>query len=393
MATFRYIALDAGGKRIRGELAGASEQAVLSELEGRRLLPVTIEQAEEAASRGKGVSPRRLGQTYLQLADLLRAGVPLLRSLKLLGGRKSDLSMAAAFRELAESVADGGDLAEAMSRRPRVFPPVHVAMVRAGERGGFLEKVVERLGQLVTSQAELRGKVVGSLIYPALLAGLGAIALTVIFVVFVPQFRSLFESVPDLPAVTRLVLGLSDLVSRWWGWTLVAVAGVVFGVHWLLKRPAVRAKIEYWRTFAPLVGPLTRSLAAARFCRMLGTMLDNGVPLLAAMQIAKETAGNRLMERAIEAAAEAVRAGRPLSPPMGESGLFDDDILEMISVGESANNLDDVLITIAETIEKRVDRLLSSLVKLIEPSLLLVMAGLVATVAIALILPMTKLGA
>lgn len=392
MATFRYIALDAGGKRIRGELAGASEQAVLSELEGRRLLPITIEQTEQSAARGKGVSPRRLGQTYLQLADLLRAGVPLLRSLKLLGGRKSDPAMSAAFRELAESVAEGGDLAEAMSRRPRVFPSVHVAMVRAGERGGFLEKVVERLGQLVTSQAELRGKVVGSLIYPALLAAIGSIALTVIFVVFVPQFRVLFESVPDLPAVTKLVLAMSDLVSRWWVWTLIGAAAAVFGVRWLLKRPVVRDKIEYWRTFAPLVGPLTRSLAAARFCRMLGTMLDNGVPLLAAMQIAKETAGNRLMVRAIENAAEAVRSGRPLAPPMAESGLFDDDIIEMISVGESANNLDHVLITIAETIEKRVDRLLTSLVKLIEPSLLLVMAGLVATVAIALILPMTKLG-
>ncbi|MCC6969909.1 MAG: type II secretion system F family protein [Phycisphaerales bacterium] len=392
MATFRYIALDAGGKRIRGELAGASEQAVLSELEGRRLLPITIEQAEQAASKGKNVSPRRLGQTYLQLADLLRAGVPLLRSLKLLGGRKSDPAMAAAFRELAESVADGGDLAEAMSRRPRVFPSVHVAMVRAGERGGFLEKVVERLGQLVTSQAELRGKVIGSLVYPALLAALGSIALTVIFIVFVPQFRVLFESVPDLPTVTKLVLALSDLVSRWWMWTLIALAAGVFAVRWVLKRPTVREKIEYWRTFAPLIGPLTRSLAAARFCRMLGTMLDNGVPLLAAMQIAKETAGNRLMERAIASAAESVRSGRPLAPPMGESGLFDDDIIEMISVGESANNLDHVLITIAETIEKRVDRLLTSLVKLIEPSLLLVMAGLVATVAIALILPMTKLG-
>lgn len=392
MATFRYIALDAGGKRIRGELAGASEQAVLSELEGRRLLPITIEQAEQAASKGKNVSPRRLGQTYLQLADLLRAGVPLLRSLKLLGGRKSDPAMAAAFRELAESVADGGDLAEAMSRRPRVFPSVHVAMVRAGERGGFLEKVVERLGQLVTSQAELRGKVIGSLVYPALLAALGSIALTVIFIVFVPQFRVLFESVPDLPTVTKLVLALSHLVSRWWMWTLIALAAGVFAVRWVLKRPTVREKIEYWRTFAPLIGPLTRSLAAARFCRMLGTMLDNGVPLLAAMQIAKETAGNRLMERAIASAAESVRSGRPLAPPMGESGLFDDDIIEMISVGESANNLDHVLITIAETIEKRVDRLLTSLVKLIEPSLLLVMAGLVATVAIALILPMTKLG-
>lgn len=300
--------------------------------------------------------------------------------------------MAAAFRELAETIADGGDLAHAMQRRPRIFPSVHVAMVRAGERGGFLEKVIERLGQLVTAQAELRGKVVGNLIYPVILAVVGSIALTVIFTVFVPQFRVLFESVPDLPMVTRLVLALSDLVSRWWPWTLAGVVAAFFGARYMFKRPAVREKIEYWRTFAPLIGPLTRSLASARFCRILGTMLDNGVPLLAAMQIAKETAGNRLMEHAIEVAAEAVRSGRPLAPPMGESGLFDDDVIEMIAVGESANNLDHVLITIAETIEKRVDRLLSSLVRLIEPSLLLVMAGMVATVAIALILPMTKLG-
>jgi general secretion pathway protein F/type IV pilus assembly protein PilC len=166
----------------------------------------------------------------------------------------------------------------------------------------------------------------------------------------------------------------------------------VFVVARQLRRPMVARKITELQTRAPLIGPLTRSLAAARFCRMLGTMLGNGVPMLGAMQIARQAAGNVLMEDAIANASEAVRAGQPLAGPLSESGLFDDDVLEMISVGESANNLGDVLVDIAVTIEQRVDRLLTTLVRLIEPLLLLLIAGVVVLVAVSLILPLTKLG-
>lgn len=394
MPTFEYTALSAGGQRVEGVLAGATEQAVLAELESRQLTPVAIEPRAEATARRRGVSARKLAMSYTQLADLLHAGVPLLRSLKLLAGRKSSSRLAAVFRELSEAVSAGEELAEAMTRRPEVFPRVHTAMVRAGEKGGFLEAVLARLGQLVSAQAELRGKVVGNLIYPAMLVLFGTVVLGVVFGVFVPMFRTVFNRVEGgLPLVTRLVFAASDAVSKYGPVTLVLVAGVVIVLWRASRREDVRRRLTEAKTRAPVIGPLVRALASARFCRMLGTMMGNGVPMLAAMQISREAAGNVLMEEAIERASEAVRAGEPLGPPLLASGLFEDDVVEMIAVGESANNLDAVLIKIAETIETRIDRQLGVVVRLIEPLLLMVLAGVVVVVAMALVLPLTKLSA
>jgi type II secretory pathway component PulF len=280
-----------------------------------------------------------------------------------------------------------------MAQHDGVFPRVHIAMVRAGERGGFLEQVMSRLGQFVMGQAELRSKVAGNLVYPIMLIVFGALVLGVIFAVFVPKFRPMFDQIPDLPLVSKLVFGASTLVGKFGAPTLVALVLGALGAWRLSRKPAVRRRLDQARTRLPVVGPLVRSMAAARFCRMLGTMLGNSVPMLTAMQIAREAAGNSLMEEAIEKATEAVRAGQPLAGPLAESGLFADDVLEMIAVGESANNLDEVLTTIAATIETRVDRMLSAAVRLLEPIMLVAIALVVATVAAGLILPMTRLKA
>lgn len=392
MPLFQYHALNPSGQRVAGVLAGANEQAVLAELETRQLVPVSIApKRERSLALRRGASARVMAATYQQLADLLKAGVPLMRGLRLLGARKSQPRLSKVFKEMADAVAEGEELAEAMAKHPNFFPKVHVAMVRAGEKGGFLEAVFARLAQFVNGQAELRGKLVGNLVYPAMLVVFGAAVLGVIFGFFVPMFRPMFEKMPSLPAVTKLVFAMSTMVAAYGPVTLAVVGAAVAGLWWAGRRPDVRRKLTELRTNAPVVGPLVRAIAAARFCRMLGTMLGNGIPMLAAMQIAKDAAGNVLMEEAIERASEAVRAGQALATPLSESGLFSDDVIEMISVAESANNLDDVLITIAETIEGRIDRLLSSLVRLIEPLLLMAIAGVVVLVAMALILPMTQM--
>jgi general secretion pathway protein F len=248
-----------------------------------------------------------------------------------------------------------------------------------------------RLGQFVMNQAELRGKVIGNLIYPTVLVVIGILVLSLVFAFFVPLFRTHFEEMPDLPLVTQVVLGASSLVASY-GLVAAGVLGAaVFGGWRVSRRAGARRKLAEVRTRAPVLGPLVRSLAAARFCRMLGTMLGNGIPMLAAMQIARDAAGNVLMEEAIEEAAEAVRAGQSLAGPLAQSGLFDEEVLEMISVGESANNLDEVLITVAESLEARVDRLLTVAIRLIEPAMLVVIALHVVVVALALILPLVQM--
>lgn len=393
MATFEYIAIDERGERVTGVLAGNSEQAVFTELESRRMTPVRL--AEQADTRGRGgVGSRRLSTVYTQLSDLLRAGVPLMRALTLLSRQKSQPRLAEVFRRLAERVSDGGELAEAMAEQPRVFPGVHVAMVRAGEKGGFLEEVFQQLGQFVRNEAELKGRVISSLIYPIILVTIGTGVLGVIFGFFVPMFRKgVLTRLDSLPAVTTFVLGVSDIVSHYGLILLALIAAGVFTVWRMRSNPEVRRRISVFRTKTPVIGPLTRALAAARFCRLLGTMEANGVPLITAMKIARDAAGNVLMEDAIDKAIEAVRSGEPLAGPLGESGLFGDDVIEMISVGEAAGNVDTVLLTIAETLEGRVDRLLSAAVKLIEPLLLVLIAGAIGLVAVSLILPMMQMSA
>lgn len=392
MPNFQYTAIDSAGKRVAGILAGASEQAVLSDLESRQMMPMTI---QEKTTRGgllrKRVGGRKLAQSYGELCDLLRAGVPLLRSLKLLGNRKSTPQLSQVFRELAEAVEDGEELADAMAKRPDVFSRVQIAMVRAGEKGGFLEDVLERLGKFLMNQAELRGKIVGNMTYPAILVLFGTAVLMVIFWKFVPMFMPIFDRLPQLPAVTKFVFGMSELVTRYGVFTLTAL--VLAGIGWwrLSKRPDVRRKVTEIRSSMPVIGPLVRALAAGRFCRMLGTMLSNGIPMISAMQIAREAAGNVLLEEAIDEAISAVRAGESLATPLAASGLFTDDVVEMISVAESSNNLDNVLQTIADTIESRIERLLTAVVKLIEPLLLMVLALVIVIVAAGLILPMTQM--
>lgn len=396
MPSFEYIAVTTAGARIEGVLAAASEAAVLAELESKQLTPVRV--APQAEKRGlrKGLSAARLARAYGQMSDLLRAGVPVMRSLALLGRSKSDRRQAAIFRKLAEHVSDGGEISEGMEMQPEVFPRIHIAMVRAGERGGFLEQVLARLSQFVRAQAELRSKVIGNMIYPCVLIAVGLTLLLVIFTVFVPQFESNFKGMAErgeLPAITSLLFAVSHALGRY-GLVTLAVVGVATGVVWRqLRKPGVRRALVIVRDRTPILGPLTRALAAARFCRMLGTMEANGVPLLAAMQIAREAAGHVLMEEAIDRAVESVRSGEPLATPLAQSGMFEEDVVEMIAVGEAAGNVDEVMLGIAETIETRIGRMLDTAVRLIEPIMLLSIALVVVLVAVALLLPMLKMSA
>jgi general secretion pathway protein F/type IV pilus assembly protein PilC len=392
MPTFRYQAVDANGQAVAGKLAGASEAAILGELADRSLVPVLVEAEKARASfKKKSLGQRQLATAYQQVADLLRAGVPLMRAITLLARGKSKPRRAEIFRGLAEGVSRGEELADAMAAQEGVFPQTHIAMVRAGEKGGSLEPVLVRLASMVKAQAEMRGKLIGALAYPAVLVFVGLAVLSIIFGVFLPMFGDVLEQVDPMPPITVVLFAVSDAVTTR-GPITAAVLVVLGVVAWRLgKREDVSRAIVVAKTRAPVLGPLVRSIAVARFCRTFGTMLANGVPVLAAMRIAEDAAGNALLKEAVAEAADAVRSGEPLAGPLGKSGLFDEDVVEMISVGEAANNLADVLETIAETIEGRVERLLSTAVALVGPMMLLVLAVVVAFVAVGLILPMLEL--
>lgn len=389
MGTFAYIARDTSGQRVTGRLAGANERAVLAELASRSLAPIEVAEVRDARRRRR-VPARRLAAMYKQLADLLRAGVPLLRALRLLGRSKSHPVLGTVMSEVAEAISEGERLADALAERKEIFPSIHVAMIRAGEQGGFLEQVLARLGTFLEHQAEMRSRIIGSLIYPAMLMIVAVGVITAALVFLVPQFKPMFAKL-ELGWPTKLLLGVSDLLTAH-GW-LVLIAFILagFAVRQVFRNEDVRTQLAVWQLKIPKVGPLVRSLSVARFTRILGTLLDNGIPMLTAMQIARDAAGHPVMSKAIDEAIEAVRAGESLAKPLADSGMFDDDVIEMISVGESANNLPEVLVTIAETIESRVDRMLNIMIRLFEPVMLLAMAGVVMFIFVALALPMMKM--
>lgn len=390
MAVFAYQARDGTGRRVDGRQEGASRAAIVSELQSRGLSPISVrESVISGRRRRKRLPDRRLAAAYGQLSDLLKAGVPLLRSLALIGRSKADLRLAAAVNGIAERVSEGERLADSM-RAVGGFPEIHIAMVQAGERGGFLEEVLSELSIFLEHQSERRATVIGNLIYPAilLLVGIGVVAAALVF--FVPKFQDFFDEM-ELPIATRMLLGTSDFLTGWWPLMLIAIVALVVGWIMIRDRPGVRRRVAIWQLKIPIVGELTRAMSVARFTRMLGTLLANGIPLLASMRISREAAGNPLLVEAIDAAADAVGGGESLAKPLEESGLFGEEVVEMISVGESANNLAVVLVGIARNAERKTDRILDIMLKLMEPAMLLLLAGAVMFIFMALVVPMMSL--
>lgn len=397
MPEFRYIAKELSGRETTGELTAASELDVVSQLTAKQLFPVKIQAAKAAGTRQFGWQSRpRAGQLalfYSQLADLLRSGVPLLRSMELLERQATHKGLKSVLHELRDKVADGTRLNDAMRAHPEAFSELAVSMVRAGEEGSFLEDVLKQVADFTEHQQELKGRVVGAMAYPAFLLIAGITIVWIMLVWFVPKFAGIFDRMAErgeLPWATTALMGMSDVVANYWFVTILAVVGVILIVRQQLQ---TEAGIRRWHLLSirmPALGPVVRSLAVARFCRILGTLLKNGVPILQSLRIAKDATGNRVLTEAISHAAENVSAGKSLAAPLSASGQFPAEVVEMISVGEEANNLEHVLISIADTMERRTQRLLDLAVRLLEPIMLIVMAGLVLFVVAGLLLPVMK---
>jgi general secretion pathway protein F/type IV pilus assembly protein PilC len=274
-----------------------------------------------------------------------------------------------------------------------VFGELSVSMVRAGEEGGFLEDVLKRIATFTEHQQELKSRVVSAMVYPVFLLTMGSIIVVLILVFFVPKFEPIFSRMKErdgLPWATELLMSMSGNMQTY---GIVAVALLIGGCYALAKAIETetgRRRFDLLRIRAIGFGPIIRSLAIARFCRILGTLLHNGVPILQSLRIAKDATGNVVLTDAIAAAAESVSAGKSLAQPLAASHQFPVEIVEMISVGEEANNLEQVLINVADTMEQRTNRRLDMFVRLLEPLLLLIMAGIILFVMIALLVPILQ---
>jgi general secretion pathway protein F len=390
MIRFQYSARTAAGDKVTGTLEAESEAAALRVLEDRRLFPISVaggaSSKDTAARRPRRVRSRDVGVMYGQLADLIGSGVPLLRALDSLIKSTVNKQLAAVLKQVRASVADGKSLTDSLREFPEVFPTLHVAMVQAGERAAFLEQVLRSLSEFMERLDELRGKVLGAMIYPLLLMVLGTAVMIGALVFFVPKFEPLLGHIKK-PLPTEILFGLSTAVRGYWYLIVLALGAAAVFLALSFRSAANRRWLDKWRLRVPVVGSALRMVAITRFCRILGTMLANGVPLLQALKISKDATGSSVLAECIGQASDSVREGKTLSGPLAVGGVFPEQVLAMIAVAEESNKLDKVLLQIADTVERRTNRQVDQAVRLVEPVILCLVAAGIGFLALGLLLP------
>jgi type II secretory pathway component PulF len=396
MPDFAYTARDIKGQKVTGSVAAQSEREAIATLTGKSLFPIEVkaDMAAIKAASNKRVSGQTMAGIYGQMSSLLRSGVSMLRTLAVLRDQSSNKTLKVVLEDIHARVEEGSSLADAMAKYPRVFSEISVNMVRAGSEGGFLEDALERVAQFTEQQEDLKGRTVGALAYPVILAVIGTLVVSVLVIFFVPMFAEIFQQLRDrgeLPWLTEVLLFISDTLRSYGLLILLVLVGASVLVRARLQTDEGRFWLDTWKLRLPLAGPILRSLAVSRFCRVLGTMLKNGVPILRSLDISREATGNRVLSLAIAGAAENITAGQSLAKPLAASKEFPQTVVEMIAVAEESNSLDRVLVEVANSLESRTVRQLDLMVRLLEPLMLMVLAGIVLCVVIALLMPIIRM--
>lgn len=390
MATFTFKAINSNGSHVESQLEAASRLDALSQLQQRGLFALDVK--EKRISNGKKVCLKSSSVTrfYLMLADQLEVGVPILKALEVIREQERTAAAKQVLDDIARQVTAGSTLGSALQSNPESFPELDVNVIRAGEEGGFLGEALARVAQVREWQSSLTASVWGTLAYPLILLGVSVLLIPGMLIFLVPKFEPLFESLRSagkMPWVTTLLLGTASLANNYGLYMLFVLLGGIFLVGWWVPRNTLLERLNWIGTKTPFVGSLSRDLALARFCRVLGTMLQNKIPILKAMDVSSSVVGHRMLRRAIESSKVAVGAGRTLTEPLAKSQQVPPDVLAMLGVGEQSNTLDTVLVKIATQLETRSRKRLEFSVKLLEPAMLLGLALLVGFMVIALLLP------
>ena len=397
MAFFQYRAADQAGKIIEGVMEAEVEQSVVSRLHEMGCIPLRIALPGESAGSAaqlrlpilnrRKVSQQQLLQFTQELSTLLSAGLPLDRSLSILGGLIEEKEFSAVLKTILEAVRAGKSLAASMGEHPEVFPKLYVNMIRAGEAGGILESVLRYLAEYLESSQALKEDIKSALIYPMILAAAAGLSLVVLFIYVIPRFSLIFKDVGKaLPWITRVVIEFSQALTQygWIGFLLVLI--VVAGGLFYVRTPEGKAEtdtilLRFW-----LLGDLIRKFETARFARTLSALLKGGVPLLDALGTVQGVVGNRLLARALGQVQVRVREGKGMARPLGESGLFPPLALNMIAVGEETGKLEAMLAEVAGYYDQEVKRTTKRLTALLEPALILGMGLIIGVVVVSMLM-------
>jgi type IV pilus assembly protein PilC len=407
MPKFSYTAVDARGKQANGFVDANDQNDAITQIRQLGFYPQRLDEARDedmavgadnkplVKRKGGGkVKSKVLTIFTRQLATLIEAGLPLMRSLNTLAKQERNPVMRNTMAQLASAVESGGTFSEALAQHPRIFDKLYVNMVKAGELGGVLEIVLTRLAEFQEKSQKIKGKVVSAMVYPVVVLVIAAAILTFLLIVIVPKFQQIFtDALPGkpLPAVTLFVIGASNLLVERWYLVVGAFALIFIGYKALSSVPWGVLFIDQVLLRIPVFGDLNSKTSISRFARTLGTLISSGVPILQALNITRDTAGNVVVANAINKIHDAVKEGESVVGPMEASPIFPAMVTSMVQVGEETGQLPDMLVKVADVYEAEVDNVVTGLTSILEPIMIVFLAVIVGTIVIALFMPMVGL--
>ena len=405
MPIFTYEAVDNKGKKIKAEIEATSSQEAMSKVHAQGLFPTNVKEkgaeakgAHPATAKkkgfglGGGVSQKQLTQFTVQLSILQDAGLPIVRSLKILEQQMKPCALKGIVGQVSEDVESGSSLSEALSKHPKAFDRLYVNMVKAGEAGGVLDTILQRLAVYMEKAQALKRKVIGASIYPASVMSIAVLIVSGILIWVIPQFKTVFADLgAELPLPTMLLLKLSDFLVAFW-WLLPAVPFALFvGYKTLVKNKGGRIALDKFKLHMPLFGEIIKKSVISRFCRTLGTLISSGVPILEALSIVKNAVGNEVISNAVQIVHDSIREGESIAEPLAQTKVFDDIVINMIDVGEETGELDKMLIKVADNYDDEVDAAVGALMSIMEPVMIIGMGLTIGFIVIALFLPLVSL--
>jgi type IV pilus assembly protein PilC len=402
MPTFTYVARNPQGKVVTGRTEAATQGMVVKVLKDQGLTPTAIQLATATAETRTAAKQQKLkrGRVTIddlvlvsrQMATMIRAGLPLIEVLDILSDQVDKLSLRQVMRQIERDVQGGSSLYEAMARHPRVFNQFFLSMVKAGEASGMLDAILDQVAIYMEKAASIRRKVKSATMYPAAVSVFAVIIMTIIMWKVVPVFQEIFDGLGgQLPLLTSIVIACSKFVRERWYVVLVALIGIAIVIRQWSRTKTGRYQIDKFKLTMPIFGPLLLKVAIARFTRSLGTLLRAGVNILGALEITAKTAGNVVIEDAVNRTRLSIQGGESITKPLVESGVFPPMVTRMIEVGERTGAMENMLHKIAEYYEDQVDAAVSGLTSLIEPLLIIVLGSIIGVIVISMFLPLIKM--
>jgi type IV pilus assembly protein PilC len=400
MAVFAYVGRTQQGILRKGELTAKNRDEVVQVLRKQRILPTSIREkggAERALSMptfGSGVNDKDLAVFTRQFSTMIDAGLPLVQCLEILASQTENKMLSTTVAQLRVDVEAGSTYADALKKHPKIFDELYRSLVAAGEAGGILDTILNRLSKHIEKTMALKSKIKSAMVYPTVIVVVAVLVVTILLVWVIPIFAQMFSDFGGtLPAMTQIVIGLSNFAQHYWWMIGGVMIGIFFAIKWWYGTPNGRSIIDALLLKAPVVGDLIRKSAVAKFTRTLGTLISSGVPILDGLAIVSKTAGNIVIERAIMTARQSISEGKTVSEPLGTSKVFPPMVVQMIAVGETTGALDAMLAKIADFYDEEVDAGVSKLTALLEPALMVFLGVVIGFLVIAMYMPIFKMAA